>query len=32
MVPNQPFHLTAARLRFGVNPKGHGGAAGEWQR
>ncbi|OGW17260.1 MAG: hypothetical protein A3G93_04210 [Nitrospinae bacterium RIFCSPLOWO2_12_FULL_45_22] len=31
--PNSLFHLTAARLRFGMNPKGHGGAAaGDRQR
>jgi hypothetical protein len=31
--PNEPFHLTAVRLRFGLNLKGHGGAAaGDRQR
>jgi len=31
--PNLPLHLTAARWRFGMNPKGHGWAvAGERQR
>ena len=30
--PNQPFHLTAARLRFGMNPKGYGWAAASERR
>jgi hypothetical protein len=31
--PNQPLHLTAARLRFGINTKGLGwAAAGDRQR
>jgi hypothetical protein len=29
---NDLFHLTAARLRFGMNLKGHGGAAAGDQR
>ena len=26
-MPNQPVHVTAARLRFWMNVKGYGGAA-----
>jgi len=32
-MPNESLYVTAARLRFGVNPKGHGSAAArDWRR
>ena len=32
VLSNYLFYLTAARVRFGMNPNGCGGAAGDQQR